>query len=116
MSDLISRADVLSELYLDHEDVIYIDKLETAKRIRAIPSAQTWIPCSERLPEAEDMHKAPKHRYLCFCSAYGCSKICVCARLDGAISSFWDWYGVPFKDTEVLAWMPLPEPYKEEQE
>lgn len=39
MSDLIKREDVLKELQLDHKDVIYIDKTECARRIKAIPSA-----------------------------------------------------------------------------
>ena len=48
MSDLIKREDALKELRLDHKDVIYIDKNECARRIKAIPSADRpqgeWIP------------------------------------------------------------------------
>ncbi|MBQ1293967.1 MAG: hypothetical protein IIY21_07995 [Clostridiales bacterium] len=47
MSDLIRREDALKELRLDHKDVIYIDKKECARRIKAIPSADRprgeWI-------------------------------------------------------------------------
>ena len=47
MSDLIKREDALKELRLDHNDVIYIDKTECARRIKAIPSADRpqgeWI-------------------------------------------------------------------------
>ena len=39
MNDLIKREDALKELRLDHKDVIYIDKTECARRIKAIPSA-----------------------------------------------------------------------------
>lgn len=39
MNDLIKREDVLKELQLDHKDVIYIDKTECARRIKAMPSA-----------------------------------------------------------------------------
>ena len=71
-----------------------------------------WIPCSERLPKAEDMYQPPEQRYLCQLEAYGERKFCVLSRLKGAASPFWDWYGVAVHDSEVTAWMPLPEPYK----
>lgn len=73
---------------------------------------QGWIPCSERLPKAEDMYQPPKQRYLCQLEAYGERKFCVLSRLKGAVSPFWDWYGVAVHDSEVTAWMPLPKPYK----
>lgn len=75
-----------------------------------------WIPCSERLPKAEDMYQPPEQRYLCQLEAYGERKFCVLSRLKGAISPFWDWYGVAVHDSEVTAWMPLPKPYREDDE
>lgn len=75
-----------------------------------------WIPVSERLPKAEDMYQPPEQRYLCQLEAYGERKFCVLSRLKGAISPFWDWYGVAVHDSEVIAWMPLPEPYREDGE
>lgn len=75
-------------------------------------AVQGWIPCSERLPKAEDMYQPPEQRYLCQLEAYGERKFCVLSRLKGAISPFWDWYGVAVHDSEVTAWMPLPKPYK----
>ena len=74
-----------------------------------------WIPCSVMIPSPEDMYQAPDQRYLCQLEAYGQKKFCVCSRLRGKISPFWDWYGVPVKDSEVVAWMPLPKPYKGEE-
>lgn len=38
---LIEMEKVLSELCLSHKDIIYIDKNETAERIRKIPSIET---------------------------------------------------------------------------
>ena len=38
---LIDMEKVLSELCLSHKDIIYIDKNETAERIRKIPSIET---------------------------------------------------------------------------
>lgn len=73
-----------------------------------------WIPCSERLPKAEDMYQIPEQRYLCQLEAHGERKFCVLSRLKGAVSPFWDWYGIAVYDSEVIAWMPLPEPYRED--
>lgn len=84
-----------------------------AKELAKLPSEQRWIPCSEMIPPPEDMYQVPEQRYLCQLEAYGQKKFCVCSRLRGKSSPFWDWYGVPFKDSEVVAWMPLPEPFKE---
>lgn len=80
--------------------------------IEALSADAEWIPCSERLPKAEDMYQPPEQRYLCQLEAYGERKFCVLSRLKGAISPFWDWYGVAVHDSEVTAWMPLPTPYK----
>ncbi len=91
---------------LDYVADILIDDAPT------IEAAQGWIPCSERLPEAENMYQPPKQRYLCQLEAYGERKFCVLSRLKGAASPFWDWYGVAFHDPDVTAWMPLPKPYK----
>ena len=74
-----------------------------------------WIPVEERLPKAEDMYQPPEQRYLCQLEAYGERKFCVLSRLKGAVSPFWDWYGVAVHDSEVVAWLPLPEPYREDE-
>ena len=37
--ELIYKEDALKQLYLDHRDVIYIDKQETAGRIRKLKAA-----------------------------------------------------------------------------
>ena len=65
MSDLIRREDALKELRLDHKDVIYIDKKECARRIKAIPSADR--PRGEwKVFDAEDIGC-----YNCKCDACG---------------------------------------------
>lgn len=114
MNDTIYRADAIKavnkEIY--HSQT---DRKTVVAVLSSLPSAeavQGWIPCSERLPEAEDMYQPPEQRYLCQLEAYGERKFCVLARLKGAVSPFWDWYGVAIHDSEVTAWMPLPKPYK----
>ena len=84
--------------------------------IEALKAEVEWIPCSERLPKAEDMYQPPEQRYLCQLEAHGVRKFCVLSRLKGAVSPFWDWYGVAVHDSDVTAWMPLPKPYREDGE
>jgi hypothetical protein len=79
----------------------YIEALDFAvKNLKERP--QEWIPVSERLPE---VHKAvlvwcPEHRniFCASCDDYG----------------EWNIFGAYCRvHDEVIAWMPLPEPYKE---
>lgn len=65
---------------------------------------QRWIPCSERLPEVgQDILMSVGGMY----TAEGC------LREDGDWAQF-RWNAIQRKDM-VIAWMPLPEPYKGEQ-
>lgn len=71
------------------------------KAIEALPSAQQWIPCSERLPE----YDAPA----LLSTAWGKTEI-----------GWWTqrgWVIVPasyreLKQDAVVAWMPLPKPWE----
>jgi hypothetical protein len=86
---------------------IFVENMSDIDRqtILALPSVQPeqwWIPCSERLPE-KDGH------YLCsFKMPKRIDKIYVGL----AYRTYGRWYG--YMDNEIIAWMPLPEPYKEE--
>ena len=62
-----------------------------------------WIPVSERLPEKNDV-------YLVAVNSWGCPT----RDVDGFMAHTdrkWEVYG-----NKVVAWMPLPEPYKQEVE
>ena len=96
---------------------VLIDLLEREnKRLQA--EKRTWIPCKERLPEAENMYRYPTKRYLCQREKGGVREFFVGARLcdpKGYLREWWDWYGTKIRDSEVVAYMPLPEPYKESE-
>ena len=66
------------------------------------PPADQWIPCSERLPKL--------------------GQICLVTRANWfgkprlEIAGYWlDGWRIKGHNTEISAWMPLPEPYKGEQ-
>ena len=103
---------------IEHDGFIHTHRFDKANQIihDALSAEAEWIPCSERLPKAEDMYQIPEQRYLCQLEAHGERKFCVLSRLKGAVSPFWDWYGIAVYDSEVIAWMPLPKPYREDGE
>ena len=106
MDDLIKRQDAITA-YCEHECGI---KGMTRENCRAtdcgtifddIPSAQQWIPCSERLPATKDDYIITvKDKY-------------------GTWTDYVEWnadyHWWEYEDDMVIAWMPLPEPYKGEE-
>ena len=82
-------------LFLLKEDINSAPTINPARR-------KKWIPCSERLPDKAG-------RYLTTCSKWGAWKV------DWNIwvteqNPLWLW------EQGVIAWMPMPEPYKEEED
>ena len=72
-----------------------------------------WIPCSERLPEAP---------YGCLVTVWDTDPITM-DEFENILPYFVGWDGEQWNDGEgeqcpfeVIAWMPLPEPYKERRE
>ena len=85
-------------------DIGYNDGIDYAiSKLSVMPSAQRWIPTSERLPKVREW-------VLCQCRA----GIMDVLRLteDG----YWNknYPHAEYMSGFVIAWMPLPEPYKEE--
>lgn len=60
-----------------------------------------WIPVNERLPEEETS--------VLICNRKGEIEISQGGRFDNGT---WEWYTSGWRFGEVIAWMPLPEPYK----
>ena len=91
------------------EEILFTTKHK--KNVRFV-KAQQWIPCSERLPECD----------------YTDVLICVHDKRKGCENDFYviqaytvgkHWeptLAVDMTDFDVVAWMPLPEPYKGEEE
>lgn len=71
-----------------------------------------WIPCSERLPNSNGCYLVWRPRF--FGGEIGMPAICY---FDGQ-NTWHDAYGVNFarvlNESDVVAWQPLPEPYKGE--
>jgi len=97
MDDLISRQNLIVDLTVTAEETKQMKVEDLKKVINVInnqPSAQQWIPCSERLPDQNG-------KYL----VVGRQKAINIIKFDGG-----RWYG----KWGVVAWMPMPSPYREE--
>ena len=130
--DLISRADVIETVL-----TYFIPRSHTGERgeheedfvrtvFNALPSAEAeWIPCSERLPnesgkylvrpsdgvleDYSDFSEVMIMPYDADCEAFGWW----IEQYDPISLGFVD---SDFNEFEVLAWMPLPKPYREDGE
>ena len=118
MSDLISRQDAIDAVRKCAiknigDWAMLVDKAEAILALNALPSADTeWIPCSERLPDIGELVLITQNR------GDG-DKTVETAYLtsDGPNDLYWSIELFKSRETdEVLAWMPLPEPYREESE
>ena len=101
--DCISRQAAIDATW---EEPLYTDPLnvltEVRDRIKALPPVQPeqrWIPVSERLPE--------KYTYTLWCATSGQVQS---DYFNGEVWENAEKYGY-----EVIAWMPLPQPYAESE-
>jgi len=115
MSDLISRQaaiDALRVAYWDgniqsaKDDPCIVDAMTdwAIRQVKALPPAQPeqqWIPCSERLPDVDEL-------VLVTDDSGGIKTVDVdrCGQYDSG-KRFW------YYTRNVVAWMPLPESYQE---
>ena len=112
--DCISRTDALNafkpkgiseELWMESNTYKVLTKL-----LSVTPKAE-WIPCSERLPDTDD-------KVLCWYEYYHWSRGKVLPEygIGCYLRETSAWFGevANGKDVKVIAWMPLPEPFREE--
>lgn len=131
MKDLISRQAAIdalndvSEHYTDkgREWHPHVDFMVDA--IKELPSAQPephWIPCSERMPEEHEWIGTKKFGttisdevYVTFENEKG-ERFCRHMQFQNGELSRYDQFYMDtwFKGSKPIAWMPLPEPYREE--
>ena len=96
MNDLISRQAAIEAMSESLKRVFPEHRQIAEKCLNVLPSAQPeqrWIPCSERLPEERGFYLTTTKDKAVYCDY---------------------WNEDNFDRTEmVIAWMPLPEPYRE---
>lgn len=113
MKDLIYRQDAIDALDVNDRFADarypewYVDVIEQ------VPSAQQWIPTSERLPEKDGFYliSIPPGEF-----PDGFLQVDMIVFLDGKWQYQYDFKKKQFQEFNcpVLAWMPLPKPYEED--
>lgn len=85
---------------IEEDGLLFIPYADVKKSIDNTPTISQWIPVSERLPE--------ENQKVLFAHIHGRDDV-ICGRYaDKTFIVDGTWYTT----YEVLAWMPLPEPYK----
>ena len=92
---------------IQHDGFIKTDRFDKANQIilDALSAEAEWIPCSERLPEVTDTVLVQD-----VCGDIETAQ--VCTHYDGSLVFDGEW---EYELEEVVAWMPLPTPYKESE-
>ena len=92
--------DMITDVDLDHtSEVLFHTK--HGKKVRFVKEPH-WVPCSERLPEENEV-------VLTQARFADDIKMAVSARID---YNYWTGWGT--REVNVVAWMPLPPVYQEE--
>lgn len=109
--EAIKRLNKIKAIYKGMDNKSDVKALDMA--IESLDQEPKWIPCSERLPKEEN-----KHYWICTDCGYQCE--CRWTNVNHFwtdLTTDWHWHimDVP-QYSKVVAWMPLPEPYKEESE
>ena len=108
MNDLISKKAALALVATEKPQLLDSDALYMA--IDDLPSAQPkWIPATERLPESNEFVESVRKYYLVQ-NEYGDMMVCC---WDG--KAWEQMYAHDYVEDAVVAWMPLPEPWKGEE-
>ena len=108
MDDLISRQEAIDWLTNEWDGMV----TSVFDGIKNLPSAepeQRWIPCSERLPD--DVEIGEEYPAVIFCT----DKATYAGFYEHNFGGKW-WTEEDYTVDSVIAWMPLPEPYKKAEE
>ena len=110
-ADTVSREDYHNLLTASNDIDRALREYQAKEEHASAEAVQGWIPCSERLPDIKEHHVSDPCLVYCENGVYGF------AELEENIFGQVGWnceredeYHEPIGD--VLAWMPLPKPYK----
>lgn len=118
--DLISRDAVLDAC---SQSINILDAMSRIEDLPGVTPKQRWIPVSERLPERNGQYLVTKaigdYTYI-GCMDYS-TNLAKTDKFDFHGKNYAGWYEYDmeygFLETDgIIAWMPLPEPYKGESE
>lgn len=109
LNELITKEDAINAVNRYRTSI-----MDTKRAIYALPSAQQWIPCSERLPMVYDMYLVTEQNF-------GGKED---ARRHEIVTHTSYYYGnhrwtdrfYANDVSNIVAWMPLPKPYREDGE
>ena len=117
MSDMIDRqaaikaADSIIERDTSGNNDVVKAMTAWKEYIEALPSAQRWIPCDVRTPKHVE-----ESYWICTDTGYQCQCRWTNNVFGLGASDEWDWKLLDIPQySRVVAWMPLPEPWKGEQ-
>lgn len=129
MDELIKKQDAIDAI-MAIPDSNWTSK-HYANAIKAVKPTQQWIPCSERLPEEEGKYLVT---FGAFTETINGEKV-IFGDIDRSVSEIgygcyerdifghptaFGWYDLatatPFDKRAIIAWMPLPKPWKERSE
>lgn len=107
MSDLIRRQDAIKALY----KYSFVSKDVIEREINAIPSADrpTWIPCSERMPSENGDYLVTLENGVVKILGYSTTQRTTYPKGFYYIKDSFSWRQM---QNPVVAWMPLPKPWK----
>lgn len=84
-----------------------VRELPWLKELKRLREQTRWILCSERLPKRDEIVLVSYRGEVHFCKYLD----------DGSENTWWDYiYDSCIWNNDIVAWMPLPEPYKKEGE
>ena len=116
MDDLISRKAAIDACHnWDDGKDAYAYGFIVEERLQKLPSAQQWIPVSERLPEPNSAYKDVLPYYLVQ-NEYGDMMVATFIKYNGEARVWQQIYQYGAIMDEIVAWMPLPDPWKGEED
>ena len=117
MSNLYKNAidKIVSASFTGDDGLDYVETLVALDALKLSESPNGWIPCSERLPEDEYVLISKKPTKI----SGDKWNVTIAMRTADPRSRKIQWRDIGFgviQDDKVLAWQPLPESYREEDE